>query len=85
MAPLCYQRTYGLRCSLRCKSRAQWCFHARSHFGDLSNIDDELILVCRQYGDSEPGRGARLVECGPENFNHRYTAVAWQVEKRRLC
>ena len=52
--------------------------------GDYSNIDHKLVPVCREHGHSERNRDAIVIESGPENFNHRFTFIAWQVEKHRF-
>jgi tRNA-uridine 2-sulfurtransferase len=50
----------------------------------LPDVDDELVPVDREDGDRDAHWGAVLVECGPEDLEHRDAAIWGQHEEGRL-
>src|ERR1700746_1337959 len=56
-------------------------FRISSRGRDLAVIHDELIPVCREYGDGEPHRRLVTVEGGPEYLEHRNPAVRGELEE----
>src|SRR5437879_6020963 len=47
----------------------------------ISDVDDDLVTVGREYRDREPHRIAVPVEGNPENLVHRYPAVRGHLEE----